>query len=160
MNKDEFVQRIKEHEGILYKVTRVYTNNDEDQKDLYQDIVYQLWKSSSSFRGKSKWSTWMYRVALNTAIAHLNKQKKRTTFDLSELDFLTKHEFYDDTLEEQMKILYAHIQKLNIVEKGLILLYLEDKSYDEIASITGFTKSNVGTRLARIKSKLKSQIKQ
>lgn len=157
-SKQEFIKDIKENEGIIYKVSRLYTNTAEDQKDLFQEIVYQLWKSHGSFKENSKISTWIYRVALNTAISNLKKEKRketRVTLD----NFLLNHPYEIDTeTEERIALLYAHIKKLSIVERGIILLHLEGKNYDEIAAITGFTKTNVGTRLGRIKQKLKSQI--
>lgn len=155
-----FVALIKEHEGIIFKVANLYTSNKEDQQDLYQEIVYQLWKSFESFEGKSKISTWMYRVALNTAIRQLNKEKRRPkNDDLTEVLNL-KMEQVDALLEEQTKQLYEAIKTLNSIEKGIVLLYLEGKQYDEIAKITGFSSSNVGTRLSRIKVKLKNQVNQ
>ncbi|UAM97957.1 sigma-70 family RNA polymerase sigma factor [Polaribacter litorisediminis] len=157
--KEEFIQQIKENEGIIYKVSRLYTNSAEDQKDVYQDIVYQLWKSYPSFKKNSKMSTWMYRVALNTAISNLKKEKRKGTRVSIDHVLFNKMDPVDTVMEERITLLYAHIKKLSIVEKGIILLYLEGKNYDEIAAITGFTTTNVGTRLARIKQKLKSQIK-
>ena len=158
-SKKKFIQDIKENEGIIYKTSRIYSNNTEDQKDLYQEIVYQLWKSYDSFKEHSKISTWMYRIALNTAINNLKKEKRKGT-RISIDDFLlNKIDNVDTVMEERVTLLYAHIKKLSIVERGIILLYLEGKNYDEIATITGFTNTNIGTRLGRIKSKLKSQIK-
>jgi len=159
MSKEEtFINAIKENEGIIYKVTSVYTNSKDEQKDLYQEIVYQLWKSFDSFKGKSKFSTWMYRVALNTSIAHVNKGKKRVNQIPIDFQLLTIAEENDTLIAERLSTLYAYIRLLNTIEKGLILLFLEGKSYEEIATITGFSKTNVGTRLGRIKKKLKFQI--
>ncbi|TJY35959.1 RNA polymerase sigma factor [Pontimicrobium aquaticum] len=157
--KEEFIQHIKENEGIIYKVARLYTNSAEDQKDVYQDIVYQLWKSYPSFKANSKISTWMYRVALNTAISNLKKEKRKGTRVSIDNVLFNKIDPVDTVMEERITFLYAQIKKLSIVEKGIILLHLEGKNYDDIAAITGFTKTNIGTRLARIKQKLKSQIK-
>jgi len=157
-SKEAFIDIIRANEGLIYKVAKVYTNSREDEQDLYQEIVYQLWKSFDSFRQESKISTWMYRVALNTSIAHLSKQKKRGNQLPLEYAMLNKAEQYDPLTEERIGILYAQIKNLDTVEKGLILLYLEGKNYEEIANITGFTSTNVGTRLSRIKQKLKSQI--
>jgi RNA polymerase sigma-70 factor (ECF subfamily) len=154
----EFIQLIREHEGIIYKISRVYFELEEDQQDLYQEIVYQLWKSFDSFRGGSKWSTWMYRVALNTAISFLKKNKSKARKVGSEHLEHFKLEPFDPVLEERVEWLYKSIQQLTVVEKGIILLYLEGKSHEEIAGITGFTQSNVGTRISRIKEKLRSQI--
>ncbi len=157
--KEEFIHQIKENEGIIYKVARLYTNTAEDQKDVYQDIVYQLWKSYPSFKADSKISTWMYRVALNTAINNLKKEKRKGTRVSIDNFLLNKIDHVDTVMEERITLLYAHIKKLSVVERGIILLHLEGKNYDEIAAITGFTATNIGTRLARIKNKLKSQIK-
>ena len=157
-SQKEFVEIIQENEGLIYKVTKVYTNSKEDAQDLYQEIVYQLWKSFPSFRNESKISTWMYRIALNTSIAYLNKEKtKRNYVSIDEL-LLHKTDTTDTLKEEQLEILYTQVRKLNTIEKGIILLYLEGKTYDEIAGITGFTATNIGTRLGRIKQKIISQI--
>lgn len=154
-----FIKLIKENEGIIYKIALVYAFNEEDQKDLYQEIVYQLWKSFDSFRGGAKISTWMYRIALNTSITQLKKEKRKGERVSIDKFLLEKMDHIDTLMEDRIKLLYSHIKKLNTVEKGIVILYLEGKSYDEIAVITGFTSSNVGTRLNRIKQKLKSQIK-
>ena len=163
--KEAFIQTIKDNEGIIYKITRVYAKDTEDQKDLYQEIVYQLWKSFDSFKGKSKLSTWMYRVALNTSIAHLNQNKRRplstsvVSLNFESLDVAYPSSITGSEWDDRMHILYEHIKRLNVIEKGLILLFLEGNSYEEIAIITGFTTTNVGTRLGRIKQKLKTNIK-
>ena len=156
--QSDFIELIREHEGIIYKITRVYVDRQEDQQDLYQEIVYQLWKSFDSFRADSKWSTWMYRVALNTAISFLKRDSsgpKKVSSD--RLDNF-KMEPFDPVMEERVEWLYKSIQDLSFVEKGIILLYLEGKSHLEISNITGFSTSNVGTRISRIKEKLKRQI--
>jgi len=157
--QQEFVKLIKENEGVIFKVTLVYTFNEEDQKDLYQEIVYQLWKSYDSFRGDAKISTWMYRIALNTAISYLKKEKRKGNRVQMDVSLLSKIDQVDTLIDDRIKILYSHIKRLNTIEKGIVLLYLEGKSYDEISTITGFSSTNVGTRLNRIKNKLKSQIK-
>jgi RNA polymerase sigma-70 factor (ECF subfamily) len=143
---------------VIFKITTIYTTNGQDQKDLYQDIVCQLWKSYDSFRNEAKISTWMYRVALNTAIRQLQKRKRKPNEVSIDQVVLRQTENYDLEFEDRLKVLYMHIRQLNVLEKGLILLLLEGKKYEEIAEITGLTKSNVGTRIARIKQKLKSQI--
>ena len=154
----DFTAIIKQNEGLIYKVVKVYTNNREDEQDLYQDIVYQLWKCFSTFRGESKIGTWTYRVALNTAIAHLNKQKRKGSQVPLDEALLNKTDTADTLMAERSEALFARIKQLNEIEKGIILLYLEGKTYDEIAAITGFSPSNVGTRLGRIKQKIKEQI--
>ena len=157
--RKDFVRIIQENEGLVYKVSKIYTNSPEDQQDLYQEIVYQLWKSFDSFRNESRMSTWMYRIALNTAIAYLNKEKKKGRFLPIDDWVLNRIDTNDHLRDERFEILYAHIRELSTVEKGIILLYLEGKSYDEMAVITGFTTTNIGTRLGRIKQKLITQIK-
>lgn len=157
--KDNFVQVIKSNEGIIYKITAVYSNSAEDQKDLYQEIVYQLWKSYEAFRGDAKISTWIYRIALNSSIAHINLEKRRGYQIPIDFELLNTAGEQDKETEERLNLLYAAIKKLNTAEKGIILLFLEGNSHEEIAAITGFTKTNIGTRLGRIKEKIRSQIK-
>ncbi|WP_297795938.1 sigma-70 family RNA polymerase sigma factor [uncultured Eudoraea sp.] len=159
MGKEEsFTRIIKENEGVIFKITTVYTQDGQDQKDLYQEIVYQLWKSFDSFRNESKISTWMYRVALNTAISQFKKRKKHSITTSIDQVVLRQTENYNPDFENKLKIIYEHIHQLNILEKGLILLLLEGKKYEEIAKITGLSETNVGTRISRIKQKLKSRI--
>ena len=157
-NKDEFVGIIQENEGLIVKVASVYTNSKEDSQDLRQEIIYQLWKSFPSFRKEAKLTTWMYRIALNTGITHINRQKRKGNHEPINEALLHKTESHDTLKEEQLEILYTHIRKLSPVEKGIILLYLEGKSYEEMAAITGFTTTNIGTRLGRIKQKIIAQI--
>lgn len=156
---EEFTRLIKEHEGIIFKITTMYTTYQQDQKDLYQEIVYQLWKSYDSFRNESKRSTWMYRVAMNTALTH-SKRKKRS-LEMVPIDKVVINELDSGSkeLEERIRLLYKHIHELDMLEKGLMLLLLEGKKYDEIAEITGLSPSNVGTKISRIKRKLQSRIK-
>lgn len=157
-DETEFVALIKNNKGILFKVSNIYSDDYEDQKDLYQEIVFQLWKSFGSFRGESKISTWIYRIALNTSITHIRKKKKKGQQVSIDFELLNRADEHDTLIEDQMKILNTHIGKLSVIEKGLIILHLDGKNYEEIASITGFTATNVGTRLFRIKQKLKTQI--
>ncbi len=157
--EDYFVKTIRTNEGIIYKITKVYASSREDQKDLYQDIIFQLWRSFDSFKGKSKLTTWIYRVALNTALAHLQKSKRSPTLLTDEFSFeMLMSPEEDKNLKEQLEIMYDQIRNLNAIEKGIILLYLEGKSHDEIAEITGYSNTNVGTRIGRVKQKLKNKI--
>ncbi|WP_281986377.1 RNA polymerase sigma factor [Aquimarina aggregata] len=158
MNKEEtFIRLIKKNEGIIYKITKVYTHTSNDQKDLYQEIVYQLWKGFDSFRGDAKVSTWMYSIALNTALLYSKKEKRRG-YNISLDNVFLKEENYDPVLEERLKIVYSQIKNLGDIDKGIIILFLEGKKYEEISKITGLTVSNVGTRMGRIKEKLKTFI--
>lgn len=156
--RSRFIQIIKEHEGLIYKISALYTHSHQDRKDLRQEIIYQLWKSFSSFREQSKVSTWMYRVALNTAIYALKQTKKRIETTPFNFTIDPHGEELDKTEEERIQVLYEHIQLLNLLEKGIILLYLEGKSHEEIATIVGISISNVGTKISRIREKLKSNI--
>jgi|SRR6186713_1274394 len=158
-NERDFIRIIKENEGIIFKITIVYSRDADDQKDLYQEIVYQLWKSFDSFRNESKVSTWLYSIALNTSIAHLEKEKRTVSKVPLDRVILERMEPDDPLMEERISLLYAQIKTLNAIEKGLILLHLEGKNYNEIAAVTGFTATNVGTRLGRIRQKLRDQVK-
>lgn len=155
--KDQFIKVIKENEGLIFKVATLYTKSLQDKEDLYQEIVFQLWKSFDTFNEQSKLSTWMYRVAMNTAIFNLKNVKRQ----INTISINTETERYADLVdkseEERLKLLYERIQTLNLLEKGIILLYLEGKNHQEIAEIIGITTSNVGTKISRIKEKLKSQ---
>lgn len=157
-DKEAFIKITRDNEGLIYKVARIYSSAPGDEEDLYQEIIYQLWKSFASFRNESKISTWIYRVALNTAITYQSRQKKHTTYLPLDESLLNRSEVREESQEEQSKILFDTIKKLSGIERAIILLYLEGKSYDEIASITGFSTTNVGTKLGRIKQKIKSFI--
>ncbi|WP_372975248.1 RNA polymerase sigma factor [Muriicola sp.] len=157
-DEKEFVRIIKEHQGLIYKVSALYTEQKHDRNDLYQEIVYQLWKSFDSFREEAKISTWMYRVALNTAIAYLNRKKRRGREVSLEVLPQVAAEHSAEILEERVKHLHREIENLNILEKGIILLLLEGKKYEEISEITGLTSTNIGTRISRIKEKLKAKM--
>ena len=156
-NENEFIKAIKENEAVLYKATRLYTNNLTDQKDLYQEIVFNLWKGYDSFRGDSLLSTWIYRIALNTSILFL-KNKKRRGHNISLDHVILVEEKYAPVFEERIKTLYYKIKELKEIDRGIIFLYLEGKKYNEIANITGLSENNVGTRMARIKDKLKKRL--
>jgi RNA polymerase sigma-70 factor (ECF subfamily) len=154
----DFLDTIKENERAILKLVRIYADQHEDQKDLYQEIIYQLWKSFHSFQGNSKISTWIYKVALNTSLAHINfKNKHSKTISIQDIG-LQFEENNDTQLEEKITEMYQHIKQLNEIDKAIVFLFLEGKSYDEIADIMGFTTTNIGTRLNRIKMKLKNQI--
>jgi len=150
------LQIIKENQGIIHKVCNMYCDYEEDRNDLFQEVVAQLWKSYPSFRRESKVSTWMYRVALNTAITSFKKNKRRP--DQSRLTYENIEmvdEKYDTTTDENIKQLHRAVARLTGVEKSIILLYLENKKYEEIAEITGITQNYVRVKMNRIKKKLK-----
>ncbi len=152
----EFLQIIKENQGIIHKVSNIYCDDQDDRNDLFQEIVAQLWKSYPSFRQESKVTTWMYRVALNTAITSFKKQKRRPDQTrLTYENFQLKDDNYDHETEENIKLLHRAVALLTGIEKSIIILYLEDKKYEEIAEITGITQNYVRVKMNRIKKKLK-----
>ena len=153
-----FTNLIREHQGLLYKVTSIYTDNKEDQEDLFQEVVFQLWKYFDSFRNDAKITTWMYRVAMNTSITFIKKKKRRPdSVSVAEV-FNNESDTHNEVFEERLRLLYQHLKHLNTLEKGLIFLLLEGKSYNEIAQITGLSASNVGTKISRVKKKLKTNM--
>lgn len=156
--KESFITAIKNNEGIIYKTAALYTHDVHDKNDLVQEIIYQLWKSFDSFDKRASLSTWMYRVAMNVAVYHLKTSKRKINTVALEEDFTATAETDNADLEEKLQIFKAHVNNLNLLDKGIVMLYLEDKSYEEIAEIIGISVSNVGTRLMRIKEKLRSQI--
>lgn len=156
--KETFIKAIKENEGFIFKIAAVYTNNTDDKHDLVQEIIYQLWKSYDSFNYQASLSTWMYRIALNVAIYQLKVSKRRVLTVPIDGYFLDNQDNDDSDTEEQWQIFRQLIDSLNLLDKGIIMLYLENKSYEEIAEIIGISVSNVGTKLSRIKEKLKAQI--
>ena len=150
---------IEEHNGMLFKVCRIYQDDDDDRSDLMQEIVLQLWLYFDSFKGQSKVNTWMYRVALNTAITFFKKQKRRP--DSERLHHIVDHpeEHPEAIKDEQLGLFYKAIKHLNKVEKALIFLYMENQSYEDIAFNLGITEGNARVRLNRIKIKLREIIK-
>jgi len=155
-NKELFINAVKENKAMIYKVASFYTDCKDDRADLMQEIIYQLWRSFDSFGNKSSLTTWIYRVALNTAIYFLKKSKRRVEIENIQGDLL----YMDDEpeIEERFKLMQDQIKLLNLLEKGIVMLYLEGKSHEEIGSLIGISTSNVGTKLSRIKEKLRNQI--
>jgi len=151
-----FVKLLEENQNIVHKVCRIYTNNYNAHNDLFQEITIQLWKAFPKFRGDAKFSTWMYRVGLNTAITLYRKSKKRIrTQEIDTIQFRLSAQEYDDTEEEQLKLMYQAIHQLNDIEKALVFLYLEDKNYKEISDTMGISEVNARVKMNRVKTKLK-----
>lgn len=158
--KSTFIASVKTYEPFIYKLAAAYTYTNSDRQDLIQEILYQLWKSYDSFQGKSDIGTWIYRVALNVSVYYSKKEsRKLTTIPIDE-SMNPPEESSVSEREYQWQLLQQHLEQLSLLDRGIILLYLEDKSYEAIAEITGLTKTNVGTRLQRIREKLKYQIQQ
>ena len=156
-----FLQLIQDNKGILFKISNTYCHNRNDREDLMQEIVYQLWKSGQSFDTHRKFSTWMYRIALNVAISFYRRQRRsglRIAFggDLHLMELEDRPDG-DEELEEKVDLLQQFISELGELDKALMILYLEEKSYREIAEVLGITETNVATKLSRIKGRLKEQ---
>jgi RNA polymerase sigma-70 factor (ECF subfamily) len=160
--QEEFLKLIDDNKAIIYKICNSYCPNSSDRPDLAQEITYQLWKSGKSFSGEHKFSTWMYRVALNVAISFYRKQKTNTR-QFSSGDHLPELEDKDDgsgIKEENSNLLQQLINELKELDRALIILYLEEKSYKEISEILGISESNAATKVGRIKEKLKQKFLQ
>ncbi|WP_336129319.1 RNA polymerase sigma factor [Mesoflavibacter sp. CH_XMU1422-2] len=156
-SEHNFVELLEKHQNIVHKVCRLYTNNYDAHNDLFQEITIQLWKAFPKFRGDSKFTTWMYRVGLNTAITLYRKSKRRIkTQEFDAIQFKISAEEYDSTEEEQLKLLYQAVHQLNDIEKALVFLYLEDKDYREISETLGISEVNARVKMNRVKKKLKT----
>ncbi|MFT4832917.1 MAG: RNA polymerase sigma factor (sigma-70 family) [Psychroserpens sp.] len=160
MTKDQehqFVSELENNQNIVHKVCSLYTNDRDSHKDLFQEITIQLWRAYPKFRGESKFSTWMYRVALNTAITLYRKSKKSIkTQDYESVIFKIKADEYDETQEQQLKLMYTAVKELGDIDKALVFLYLEDKNYTEIAETLGISEVNARVKMNRVKNKLRT----
>jgi len=157
LSKDFYTQFILPYAGIIIKICRAYTDSEEDFQDYYQEICLQLWKSRGNFKGDSKWSTWVYRISLNVSLSLLRRDKKITKKGVElpdvEGDMQSESNPFND---ESLKLLYKAIKELSETDRAIILLYLEEKSYQEIAEIIGLSPNNIGVKITRIKKKLKT----
>jgi RNA polymerase sigma factor (sigma-70 family) len=151
-----FLNLINENLGIAHKITRVYFDDPASREDVIQEMMYQLWRSFKSFDNRSKFSTWMYRVCLNTALTHFTKAKRTQSESLA-----THHQDIPDVGndDDEMNTLLVAISTLSKLDRAIVLLYLEDMSYDEIAVVTGLSHGNVSVRLFRIRKKLEAVVK-
>ena len=162
MNKQEeqamLMEKIKDNERIIYKICNSYCSNKNDREDLAQEIIYQLLKSYHSFSDEYRFSTWMYRVALNVAISFYRKNKSKKIFYYDEIKNGPKEEInHSAELESNLTILEKYIDQLKELDKALMILYLESKSYKEISEILGISETNVATKISRIKEILKQK---
>ena len=156
-----FLNDFEKNQNIVHKICRIYTTNQDQHNDLFQEITIQIWKNYAKFRGESKFSTWMYRVSLNTAISLYRKSSRSIkTQDFNDVSFKIKSVDYDDTKDKQLKALYNGIRELNDIEKALIFLYLEDKPYKEIAKTLGISEVNARVKMNRTKDKLRKILNQ
>ncbi len=156
--KDQFVQLMDEHKGIILKICRTYCTDPNDREDLAQEIMYQLWRSIERFDKDQRFSTWMYRVALNVAISFYRKvQSKKELISFSDDTEVADMPDNKEEIETDLGQLQTFINELKELDRALMFLYLESKSYREIADILGITETNVATKINRIKDKLKQK---
>ena len=156
---DQFLDILEKNIGIIIKIARAYSKTLHDKEDLINDITLELWKSFGRFKGDSKISTWIYRIALNTSMNYKRKREKDRLFfldDLKQIENLTW--LIEQPDSSHSEILYQCIDELNQLNKAIILLYLDGNSHDEISDITGISKTNVGTRISRIKEQIKNLV--
>lgn len=159
--KELFVNILKDHKKLLYKVINAYCRDLDDRKDLEQEIIIQLWSSLKNYKAEFKLSTWIYRIALNVAISFYRRdfKRKQTNESYDEAIFqIAAEEDVSDEYRDKMALLYQFINKLDELDKAIIILYLDVKSYKEIAEIIGLTETHVGRKINRIKGKLKDSI--
>lgn len=156
----EFVKLMSENQRLVHKVCKIYTDNPLDHDDLFQEITLQLWKSFTTFRGDAKFSTWAYRIALNTAMTLYRKKNKTIETDTNKDLYHIKIEYEEYTEDERLQTIYNAIYQLSDVEKALIMMFLDNKTYREISEILGITEGNARVKMNRAKDKLKSMIKQ
>jgi RNA polymerase sigma-70 factor, ECF subfamily len=150
----EFTQLIAQTRGIIFKVIRLYVSHPEDERDLYQEIVYQAWKSFSRFEGRSKFSTWLYRIGLNTVLTF--RRRPAIIDSKSDLSYL---QVAADTPSPETEVLYLAIRSLNEIDRMIVTLHLDGYDNEEIADISGLSKNNVAVRLHRIREALTKKIK-
>jgi len=151
MNEKQFLQLLSANQGIIAKVCNIYCNYREDYEDLFQEITYQAYKGFASFRGEAKFSTWLYRIALNTAFSSFRKKKPELNFVADLPDHLVYRN--DEIGDEKQQLLFA-IKQLKEADRAIISLYLDELSYAEIAAIIGISENNIGVKINRIKNKL------
>jgi RNA polymerase sigma factor (sigma-70 family) len=161
VERDKFISILKDNQHLIFKICYSYCSNPENRKDLQQEILLQLWKSFSKFDGRVKLSTWIYRIALNTAISFYRNDYKHNSKKVS-IDASIISPFYFENIQEQdenIAILYQFIENLKEMDKAVILLYLDDNNYKDIAEILGISETNVATKINRIKNILREQLR-
>lgn len=161
MNQDDeqsFLSLVEHHKGIVYKVSDAYAKTKNDKKDLFQEIMLSLWKAYPSFKGNSKISTWVYKVSLYTAITNYRSEKKQIKYEQIYHDYTGASDSFSDDCDDQVKFLYEAVAKLSSVDKAIVLLLLEEKSYKEISQIIGLKPTAVAMRINRAKDKLMSLV--
>jgi len=155
VSSDFYKQYILPYSGIIIKICRAYTNTQEDFEDYYQEVCLQIWRSKNNFKNQSEWSTWIYRLCLNVCLTLLKKKKNNKQHQVSEYILPESIEENRAFADESLHQLYEAIKQLSEIDRAVILLYLEEKSYQDIAEIMGTNANNVGVRIKRIKQRLK-----
>lgn len=149
----DFEQTIRENAGILHKLCRIYSNNESEYEEIFQEMMIQIWRSLPNFRGDSQLSTWIYKICINTALNFRTRTNKFKRYVPLEEKISVQFEFENEK-DEQLKRLYQAIRELKPIDRAIVSLYLDEKSYEETAQILGISKTNVATRLMRLKQKL------
>lgn len=157
---DQFSALVEEHKGIIYKIANSYCRNAEDRKDLIQEIVVHLWKSHDRYDDRFKLSTWIYRIALNVAISAYRREKKRTDRVSPLEEIIIEPAAPSEPPDPKIATLHRIIDQLDELNRALMILYLDDNSYRDIAGILGLTETNVATKINRLKLKIKEQFTQ
>ncbi len=159
MDSDEVIKKIEEFQPLIRKVSFMYGQSSAESDDMFQEICIQVWRAYPQFKGESKFSTWLYRVAINTAISWIRKEKKHKLNDRDDDKMFGVHDdtpFYvEEEKREQVSALHRAIMKLSDVDRTLVLLYLEEVAYAEIAEILGLTVNNIKVKMNRVKKRLK-----
>ena len=158
MSSDFYSSKVLPYAAIIIKMCRAYTNTQEDFEDYYQEVCLQVWRSKDNFQGESEWSTWIYRISLNVCLTLLKKKnnnKQHFASDYLPPELVEDSHAFED---EQLNLLYGAIRQLSEIDRGVIMLHLEQKSYQEIADIIGTNPNNIGVRIKRIKVRLKIKL--
>lgn len=157
--EEQFTRLIQDNSGIIHKVILLYVDDEQERADLYQEVLLQAWRSFGSFRGESKFSTWLYRVSLNTVFTYNRKaSRKPETSSFNEVEFKSTHKESEEISDQRNQLLFL-IKKMDEIDRMIISLHLDGYSNKEIAEITGLTANNAGVKLHRIKEKLIAQMK-
>jgi RNA polymerase sigma factor (sigma-70 family) len=156
--QERFQARVEEHKKILYKICNSYCRDRDARDDLAQEIIIQLWQSFGKYDESRRFSTWMYRIALNVAISFYRRERTRTRHVISDEEHLLEAANETESQSEEIRVLYQFIEGLDPLNKALVLLYLDGNNYQEIAEIVGISETNVATKIGRLKSKMKLEL--
>jgi len=160
IERQKFVELIEKHQGILHRICSIYAIQAQDRQDLFQDMVLELWRSFTSFREQSSFTTWMYRVALNTALLQKRRASRRPDLTRGGEAEIASVPVGATVPNDGLELLRNCIRELPTLDRAIVLLHLEGRNYDEIAEITGLSRSNVSVRLVRLKERLRRMIEE